>query len=380
MLKLLKIKNIALSASVELEFGPGLTLLTGETGAGKSLVVDALGLAPRCPRRRRTDPHRREDRDRGSRVRRAWNRRRFSRRTASRWTATRSSCAASCGAAGRVARCRQRRAGSRRRRCASWRRPSPPSTASTSPQGLLDPRQPPRAPRRARRAPRRAWPPSARRTATCARSRQRSNRSARPARGRAPAGDARVPGRRDRAARRSSQARTRSSPARRLVQANAGRLAGLSSEAYALLYEDEDAVARRGSASIYRKVRNSRARPAVRATPRGRAAVHGPARRPGALPARLPGHARRRPRPARRDRVAARAHRAPEAQLRRPLVDGPRVRASAAATSCALVAVARGDAGAPREARADGRQRYRALAAALSAKRRKAARDLEKRV
>jgi len=45
MLKLLKIKNIALIQQLELEFGTGLTLLTGETGAGKSILIDALGLA-----------------------------------------------------------------------------------------------------------------------------------------------------------------------------------------------------------------------------------------------------------------------------------------------------------------------------------------------
>jgi DNA repair protein RecN (Recombination protein N) len=44
MLKLLKIKNIAVISAVELEFGEGLNVLTGETGAGKSILVDALGL------------------------------------------------------------------------------------------------------------------------------------------------------------------------------------------------------------------------------------------------------------------------------------------------------------------------------------------------
>ena len=44
MLKLLKIKNIAVISGVELEFGGGLTALTGETGAGKSILIDAVGL------------------------------------------------------------------------------------------------------------------------------------------------------------------------------------------------------------------------------------------------------------------------------------------------------------------------------------------------
>ena len=44
MLKELRVRNYAVIEDVRLEFGPGLTVLTGETGAGKSLVVGALSL------------------------------------------------------------------------------------------------------------------------------------------------------------------------------------------------------------------------------------------------------------------------------------------------------------------------------------------------
>lgn len=44
MLEQLKLSNLALSVQAEVDFTPGMICITGETGAGKSLVVDALGL------------------------------------------------------------------------------------------------------------------------------------------------------------------------------------------------------------------------------------------------------------------------------------------------------------------------------------------------
>jgi DNA repair protein RecN (Recombination protein N) len=45
MLTTLSIRDVVLIESLDLEFGPGLGVLTGETGAGKSILLDALGLA-----------------------------------------------------------------------------------------------------------------------------------------------------------------------------------------------------------------------------------------------------------------------------------------------------------------------------------------------
>jgi DNA repair protein RecN (Recombination protein N) len=44
VLKSLHVRNLAVLAGGEIELGPGLNVLTGETGAGKSLVVDSIGL------------------------------------------------------------------------------------------------------------------------------------------------------------------------------------------------------------------------------------------------------------------------------------------------------------------------------------------------
>ncbi len=44
MLAQISISNYTIVSALEMEFSPGMTVITGETGAGKSIMLDALGL------------------------------------------------------------------------------------------------------------------------------------------------------------------------------------------------------------------------------------------------------------------------------------------------------------------------------------------------
>ena len=45
MLRSLHVKNLALIDEAEVEFGEGLNILSGETGAGKSIIIGSINLA-----------------------------------------------------------------------------------------------------------------------------------------------------------------------------------------------------------------------------------------------------------------------------------------------------------------------------------------------
>ena len=44
MLRSLHIENIAVIREIDVEFDGGLSVLTGETGAGKSIIIDSINL------------------------------------------------------------------------------------------------------------------------------------------------------------------------------------------------------------------------------------------------------------------------------------------------------------------------------------------------
>ena len=45
MLSELHVKNLALIEKADIEFGEGLNILTGETGAGKSIIIGSVTMA-----------------------------------------------------------------------------------------------------------------------------------------------------------------------------------------------------------------------------------------------------------------------------------------------------------------------------------------------
>ena len=45
MLQSLHVKNLALIDEAEVDFGRGLNILSGETGAGKSIIIGSINLA-----------------------------------------------------------------------------------------------------------------------------------------------------------------------------------------------------------------------------------------------------------------------------------------------------------------------------------------------
>ena len=47
MLRRLSLRDVAIVAELGVELGAGFTVLTGETGAGKSILIDGLQLADR---------------------------------------------------------------------------------------------------------------------------------------------------------------------------------------------------------------------------------------------------------------------------------------------------------------------------------------------
>ena len=332
MLKLLRINNIALIPSLELELGAGLTLLTGETGAGKSILIDALGLVLGD----RASPDLiRIGRGAGRRSRRS------SRSEAPQALLDERGLP---GDGDEVVLRRELQASGKGRATVNGalvpvgllRDLAPHLAVDPRPARAAGPARPGGAPRARRPLRGRATParPIGRALPRRARGRGGARAAARgPARGRAPPRDARVPGGRDRAGGARGRRGGGAAHARRRATPTPAASPSLSGEAFALLYDDEAAALTR-LGQVFKRVEELAAidaefRPFLEA----QADVPAAARGPRALPARLPRAARGEPRPARRDRVAAGARRAAQEEVRRQRRGGAGVRRRAAARS-----------------------------------------------
>ena len=207
MLKLLRINNIALIPALELELGPGLTLLTGETGAGKSILIDALGLLLGRPRLGRPHPHAAKTAPSSRASSRAPTPTPFLERARPARGGRRDHPAPRDPGRGKGPRHGQRRARAR----VGAARAGPAPRAHPRPARAAGPARPGDAPRPAR-PPRRPRRRCGARGAACYRALRDGGDRARgpaprPPGGRAPARDARVPGRGDREGRTSSAGR-----------------------------------------------------------------------------------------------------------------------------------------------------------------------------
>ena len=129
----LSIRNFVVVAALDVEFGAGLTVLTGETGAGKSILLDALWPAARRPLRIAAAARRRRTRGARGRIRcrRCARRRRVAGRAGARRRRRRSPAAPGARRAGSTAGRGSTAVRPRWRSSPSWARRSSPCTAST---------------------------------------------------------------------------------------------------------------------------------------------------------------------------------------------------------------------------------------------------------
>ena len=301
MLRFLAIRNLAVIESVEVEFDGRLSVLTGETGAGKSILVGGGGPAARRPRVPRPGPDRGGHGDDPGDVRRPRRRR----------------TARSPGGdrAGTKPRVRQRRTRDGRRAPRSRRQAGRPARPARAP-GAARPGHASRSPRPIRRP----------------RCRTRTGRGAR-----SPEYQAAVSALdevRALSAQRASRleiaefhlaeiARAKPQPGEdeelaslRTLLSSAERVRRLAEESYAILYDRDEAVLA-SLGQVWKRVGELASLDARFAPiPRGARRREVAARGPGVLSPRLLGEHRRVARAAPAGRGPARAARAPEEEAR----------------------------------------------------------------